>query len=388
MNSVSTPTGVTYEILRPGVGEGAAIGQEVVVQEQMGYLDGTILYSSTASAAPVRFLLGGNQVIDGVDLGVQGMKKGEIRKIIVPPVLSKRKVYPSFLSPDSTLWYLIELIEIIPAPEFPPLSAQGKIIQQVGFNTITIEYERPSARGRQIFGGLVPYDTLWKTGAGSGTKISLNRAASIDNYSIEAGVYALMTIPGQDIWTVILTADTIYFSQKKDYEVEKEVARFQVKPQPTARFYESFTIDVDVVPHNADIYLSWENTEIKFALKTGTDAKVDRFVQETLITGQSQNPNLYATAADYYFFENIELETALVLIDEAIKKGVEPWHYRLKADILEKLKRNKEAIEVARTAINFINENIDKLGWDAQTKEESINQFKIKIEFLKNPPEN
>jgi len=382
---VSTPNGLSYEILKPGDGAAAAIGQEVVIHEQMGYLDGTILYSSKASGSAVRFLLGGNQVIDGVDQGVQGMRTGEVRKLTVPPSLNKRKAYPAFLSPDSTLSYTIELIEIIPPQEFPPLSARGKIIQQVGFNSITIEYQRPSVRGRKIFGGLVPYDTLWKTGAGSGTKISFSGPVSVDNNTIEAGTYALMTIPGQDIWTVILTTDTTYFIQRKVYDPQKEVARFQVKPQSTARFYESFTIDVDVVPHNADIYLSWENTQTKFSLKTGTDELIDKFVKESLLTAQSQNPDLYATAADYYFFGNKEMETALVLIDTAIKKGPKSWHYRLKMDILEKMNRNKEAIEVGDAAIKFLNENADKLGWEANTKQQSINHFRARIEDLKEP---
>ena len=385
--SRATPNGLTYEILRPGNGKEAQEGHEVVIHEQMGYLDGTILYA-TKSAAPARFLLGGGQAIKGVDQGVRGMKEGEIRKLTVPPALSKRSAYPKFLSPDSTLVYSIELIEVIPPPQFPPLSAKGKIIQQVGFNTITIEYERPSVRGRKIYGGLVPFDTLWKTGAGSGVKIRFTHPVTIQESTVAAGTYALMTIPGQGVWTVIITSDTTFYLNRKEYEPEKEVARFQVKPEKTARFYESFTIDVDVVPHNADIYLSWEHTQIKFTLETGTDKKIRSYIQQNLLTSQSQNPGLYATAADYYFFGNVELETALVLVDMAIKKGPEPWHFRLKMDILERMSRNEEAIEVAEAAIVFINKRADQLGWDVQTKQQSIDQYRTRIEDLKDAKKN
>lgn len=381
-NLVSTPDGLIYEILSPGSGQEATPGQEVVVHEQMGYRNGTILYS-TKPGGPVRFLLGGGQAIKGVDLGVQGMKVGEQRKLIVPPELSKRSAYPNFLSPDSTLLYEIELLNIIPPEDFPPLSAKGKIVQQVGFNTITIEYERPSVRGRKIYGGLVPFDTLWKTGAGSGVKIRVSEPVSIEENNIEAGTYALMTIPDRDTWTLILTKDTTFYINRKEYEPEKEVARFQVKPEKTARFYESFTIDVDVIPHNADIYLSWENTQVKFTLNTGTDEKIDSYVKESLLSGKSQNPGLYATAADYYYFGNKELETALTLVDMAIKKGPEPWHYRLKMDILERMNRNEEAIKVAQSAIEFINENSAKLGWDVETKQSSISFYNKRIEDLK-----
>ena len=382
-NFTSGPKGLRYEILQSGSGITAKSGDEVVIHEQMGYTDGTILYSTRNAGSTVRFLLGGNQAIAGIDLGMQGMKKGEIRKLLVPPALSKRTQYPNFLSPDSTLLYTIELIDIIPPPDFPPLSAQGKIIQQIGFNTITIEYERPSVRGRRIFGGLVPFDTLWKTGAGAGPKLSFDGPVVIEGYHIPAGVYSLMTIPGASLWTVILTRDTTFYTQRKDYEPSKEVARFQVEPKTTARFYESFTIDIDVIPHNADILLSWEHTQVRFTLKTGTDDQVSNYVQEELLTGKSQNPQLYATAADYFYFGNKELETALILVDIAIKKGPQPWHFRLKMDILERLNRYEEAILVGDAAIKFIQERSEALGWDVPTREQSIKEYQERIKDLK-----
>jgi len=378
---ITTPSGLTYEILVPGNGPGATPGQEVVVHEQMGYRDGTILYSSK-SGAPVRFLLGGGQAIKGVDLGVQGMQVGEKRKLLVPPALSKRSKYPNFLSPDSTLLYTIELIEIIPPQKFPPLSAMGKIVQQVGFNTISIEYERPSVRGRKIFGGLVPYDTLWKTGAGSGVKIKFDQPVFIEESPIASGTYALITIPGEENWTVILTKDTIFYTHRKEYEPEKEVARVQVKPKNTNRFYETFTIDVDVVPHDADLYLSWANTQISFRINTGTDELIAAFVKESLLTAQSQNPELYATAADYYYFGNKELETGLKMVDIAIKRGPKSWHYRLKMDILERLNRHQQAIETGQAALEFVNEQADKLGWNEETLNLSIREYEARIEEL------
>ncbi len=378
----STQGELTIEILKKGEGPTAEAGQEVVVHERMGYLDGTILYSSR-QGPPVRFLLGGNQAIKGLDQGIPGMQVGEIRKLIVPPALSQRRAYPSFLSPDSTLVYEIELIDIIPPPDFPPLSARGKIVQQVGFDTITIEYERPSVRGRQIFGHLVPYDTLWKTGAGSGPKIRFSGPTTIENNPVEAGTYALMTIPGEQEWTVIFTRDTTFYMERKAYEPAKEVARFQVKQQSTDRFYEAFTIDIDVVPHNAVIYLSWENTQFSFRVKTSTDETVGKYVEETLLTGKSQNPDLYATAADYYYFGNLDLEKALVLIDIAIKKGNEPWHYRLKMDILERMRRYEEAIAVAQAAIQYISGNHKEWGWDEGAWKRSVEMYEGRIEQLK-----
>ena len=112
-NMVTTASGLQYEILKKGSGKHAKEGQEVIVNERMGYRDGTELYSSYGSPNPPKFKLGANQAIEGVDEGVKGMQIGEIRKLIVPPSLSKRSRYPDFLSPDSILVYKIELVDIV-----------------------------------------------------------------------------------------------------------------------------------------------------------------------------------------------------------------------------------------------------------------------------------
>ncbi|MBN8789160.1 MAG: FKBP-type peptidyl-prolyl cis-trans isomerase [Terrimonas sp.] len=109
---VTTKSGLKYTVLKAGSGELAKVGQEVVIYESMGYLSGKQFYSIEKPAPPIKFTLGKKQVIDGVDEAVTGMKVGEIRKLIVPPALSKRNEYPDYLSKDSTLVYKVELVEI------------------------------------------------------------------------------------------------------------------------------------------------------------------------------------------------------------------------------------------------------------------------------------
>jgi FKBP-type peptidyl-prolyl cis-trans isomerase len=109
---IITSSGLRYFILKQGTGEPAKKGQEVAIYESMGYLSGKNFYSLERPAPPIKFTLGEKQVIAGVDEAVTGMKVGEIRRLIVPPALSKRQEYPPYLSPDSTLLYRIELVEI------------------------------------------------------------------------------------------------------------------------------------------------------------------------------------------------------------------------------------------------------------------------------------
>jgi FKBP-type peptidyl-prolyl cis-trans isomerase len=105
---VTTTSGLKYKILQKGSGETAKEGNEVLIFETTSYRNGTVLYSNENSTSPVHVLLGGHQATDGVDEGLRGMQVGEIRELIAPPHLVKRKIYPPNVSPDSTL--VIKLI--------------------------------------------------------------------------------------------------------------------------------------------------------------------------------------------------------------------------------------------------------------------------------------
>lgn len=109
---ITTSSGLKYYVLKQGSGKSAKSGQKVAIYESMSLLSGKQFYSIERPTPPIVFTLGAKQVIDGVDEAVTGMKLGEVRKVIIPPHLSKRQVYPTYLSPDSTLLYQIELAEI------------------------------------------------------------------------------------------------------------------------------------------------------------------------------------------------------------------------------------------------------------------------------------
>lgn len=110
--TVTTPSGLRYEILARGEGPAVRPGQSVLIHETTALGSGTVLFSTRTRDTPVRFLLGGNQVITGVDEGVTGMRVGERRRLVVPPSLSVRSVYPPNTPPDSTLYIDVELVEI------------------------------------------------------------------------------------------------------------------------------------------------------------------------------------------------------------------------------------------------------------------------------------
>lgn len=109
---VRTATGLSYQVLTTGNGEQAKSGQSVTIHEITKLSNGTVIFDSYAKNTPITFLLGGKQVIDGVDQGVTGMRVGEKRRLIIPPTLSVRSGYPANTPKDSTLYIDLELVGI------------------------------------------------------------------------------------------------------------------------------------------------------------------------------------------------------------------------------------------------------------------------------------
>ena len=167
---------------------------------------------------------------------------------------------------------------------FPVASPMGHISQMIGNTKLEIEYERPLARKREIFGGLVPFNQVWRTGAGASTKIKFSKAVVVEGQSIPPGRYSLFTIPGADTWVVILNSDTTIYGTY-GYDRVKDVARFVVTPTLSNRFYEALTIDIDLVQSNARLYLSWTNIQIDFSITTTTASDAMKFIEEQLLTG-------------------------------------------------------------------------------------------------------
>ncbi|HEY5822827.1 MAG TPA: DUF2911 domain-containing protein [Cyclobacteriaceae bacterium] len=279
----------------------------------------------------------------------------------------------------SILSFLL-FIDCFPQTHFPDLSPKGLVIQKIGLTTVEISYERPAARGRKIMGELVPYNKLWRTGAGNCTKIKFNQPVVIGDRKINAGTFSLLTIPGPTEWIIILNRDTTLYGTRS-YNQSKDLVRFNVKPEKSTRYYESLTIDIDVIPNNAELYISWESTQIHFTIGTESDKRTAEFIKQNLLTNKSKDSDEYATAAEYYFYLNKELDQALILINSAVLRKKESWYFRLKIDILEKQNKSQEAIEVANQAIEMIQK---KAEWDTQTKEQSIEEYKVRIKNLEN----
>ncbi|RAW01047.1 DUF2911 domain-containing protein [Pseudochryseolinea flava] len=139
----------------------------------------------------------------------------------------------------------------------PPAKVEGKVDNV----TIKIDYYQPSARGRQIMGGLVPYGEVWRTGANNSTSVEFSGPVKIEGKDLPKGKYALFTIPNENEWVIIFNKTLAWGAYQ--YKQEEDVLRVTVKPTKTANFVETFTISLD----GSNVKLEWENTAVSFKVK-------------------------------------------------------------------------------------------------------------------------
>jgi hypothetical protein len=229
----------------------------------------------------------------------------------------------------------------------PALSPLSKLTQEVGVSEVTIEYSRPSARGRKVYGDLLPYGEMWRTGANSATKITFKDNVIIKGNKLDAGSYALYTVPGEKEWAIIFYKNTKFWGTPgKDYDGNDEALRIMVATTALPLFVETFTIGLDNLANaKYDINLDWERIRITIPVEMNTDEKVMADIKKTL---DGPDGRAFYSAAQYYFQESKNLDDALAYCNTALEKSGEKfWMLRQKAQILAKMGKYKDAIAVA-----------------------------------------
>src|SRR5688572_14843623 len=260
----------------------------------------------------------------------------------------------------------------------PTLSPITEITQEVGLTQVKLSYSRPSAKGRKVYGGLVPFNEVWRTGANASTKLSFTEDVKIGGNALKAGTYALYTIPGEKEWAVIIHTNTKHRSIAGDvYKPAEDAFRFKVKPGKTANFVETFTIGFgDITTSSFSIFASWENTEIKFHVDLDVDSQVDKQIADLVASPTGMSHQNYFLAAEYYFHNNKDLSKAEGWIASAMEKSAKNARYGLlRAKILAKAGKRDEALKVIAEAnawatetnnANYIEQT--KVFWDSIKK--------------------
>lgn len=232
----------------------------------------------------------------------------------------------------------------INTPKSSPLST---VSQTVGLTDCSITYSRPSAKGRVIFGDLVQYGEMWRTGANASTKIKFSDDVKIEGMDVPAGEYALYTIPGKEEWTIIIHKNTTYWGTGDEkYKTEEDQARFTVKSAAYPVKVETLTFNFsDLKSDEANVELLWENTQVKFKITTEVDKKVMADIDAKM---KGVTASTYYQSAQYYYENDKDLAQALTWINKALESGEKFWMVRLKSLILAKQGNYGEAVAAAQ----------------------------------------
>lgn len=248
-----------------------------------------------------------------------------------------------------TVVFFINTIEA--QVKIPQPSPKATLSQTVGLTNIVIEYSRPSIKGRTIFGDLVPFGKIWRTGANENTTISFSDDVLIDGQTLKKGKYALFTLPKADSWDIIFYATTDNWGNPETWEDAKVAVRVTAKPQMLSRNVESFTIGINNLDNNsANLELSWEKTYVPLKIEVPTQKTTIASIDKALAGPTAGD---YFSSAQYFYQSNGDLTKALEYVNKALDLNKEKpfWYTRQKSLIQAKLGDKKGAIETAKLSL-------------------------------------
>lgn len=236
----------------------------------------------------------------------------------------------------------------------PQSSPYSKVEQVVGLTNILIEYYRPSAKGRTVYGDLVPYGKYWRTGANENTTITFSEDVNFGTSILAKGKYAFFTTPKADSWDVIFYSETNNWGLPREWDDAKVALKLNVKPETLNKSVESFTISLNNLTNDSgNLEISWERTLVSVPFTVPTKEIAMNSIEKAL-AGPTVDD--YFSAAKYYYESDKEMNKALVWVNNAISKtptdkDVPFWYLRLKSLIQAKSGDKKGAISTAKLSL-------------------------------------
>jgi hypothetical protein len=259
--------------------------------------------------------------------------------------------------------------------DLPRQSPSASVSQTIGYTVISIDYCRPGIHGRQIWGGLVPYNKVWRTGANEATTIQFTTDVLVEGNKVPAGRYSLFTIPTEKEWTIIFNKIDKQWGSF-NYKQEEDFLRFNVKPEKnsfTERMQFSFA---NITDSTASVVLSWEYLQIAFNVKIDVLVQAYAKIKESLATKPDDWQN-FAAAANFVADNNVYLDDGLKWIDKAIslEQGYFPLFVKAKlylkkgehTNALKTLEKCRDAGRKDKTYSSFVAQ-VDFLEQEIKTK--------------------
>jgi hypothetical protein len=235
--------------------------------------------------------------------------------------------------------------------ETPQPSPFQKIEQKVGLTDVTLEYSRPSMKGRKVFGNLVPFDKMWRTGANKNTMISFSNDVVVSGKKLKAGAYAIFTKPGKSSWDVVFYNDTENWGTPQKWDNSKAVT-VSVKPMTLPSKVETYTMSFSNLTNNSAILnVLWENTMVGVKIDVPTDATVSEAISKVMAGPAAED---YYASARYYLESGNDINKANMWMDKAVamtKDNPRFWWLRQQSLIKAKAGDKKGAISAAKASL-------------------------------------
>lgn len=233
-----------------------------------------------------------------------------------------------------------------------PQSSPGAVVNQtVGLTDVVVEYARPSMKGRTIYGDLVQFGRVWRTGANQNSMITFSEDVVIGGKTLKKGKYAIFTVPKAENWDVIFYTDTNNWGTPEPWDESKVALKTSVKPVMLDRAVETFTIGFNNLDNNyADLEIIWEKTLIPVRFEVPTQKMAMANIDKALNGPTSGD---YFSAAQYYYQSNGDANKALTFVNKALELSKDKpfYYYRQKALIQARLGDKKGAIETAKISL-------------------------------------
>ncbi len=236
--------------------------------------------------------------------------------------------------------------------ETPQPSPSSKLEQKVGLTDVTIDYSRPGVKGRTVFGDLVPFGKVWRTGANARTKITFNNDVVVGGKELKAGTYAIFTIPQADAWEIIFYTEFAGGGAPAELDENKVAARVNAQVHAMEYSVESFTISTNNLSNNgATLEFLWEKTYVAVPFTVPTDAAVIASIDKIMA---GAGPGDYYSSAVYFLQEDKDINKAKMWIDKAVEMTKDKprfWYLRQQSLIYAKAGDVKGAIAAAKASM-------------------------------------
>ncbi len=253
------------------------------------------------------------------------------------------------------------------AQELPQTSPRGQVAQTVGLTKLSIDYGRPSMNGRKIFGGLVPFGEIWRTGANECTSITFDGPVQFGYTQVPAGTYALFVVPSEKSSTVILNKDAKQWGAYA-YKAENDVAKEPANHEECGST-EVFTISFGAFKQDAArLDLSWEKTRISIWIAAPSDAQAKKNIAEALAKPDA-SAGAYSECAEFYLARGLDKAQALAWAKKSVEMKKMYWNNFTLANALHATGSTKEAIVVANESATLAEADGDKGAAEAYRKQ-------------------